>query len=149
MAYSTKHEDPPPPTPSCRQGELLSQWEIMRTQLFGTGGATVSGLFSAGPVGQRRLSPPLLTNTPTNSSQNPNGDGATTSAVGKDSNQPTLERRESSRKHQEKARGAVYGSGGEGGKAVLRSPVLASVAASLAPARSTHEMSDFMTKMKG
>ncbi|CAN0408614.1 unnamed protein product, partial [Ectocarpus sp. 12 AP-2014] len=130
-------------------GELLSQWEIMRTQLFGTGGATVSGLFSAGPVGQRRLSPPRPTLSPSDYSQNAVGDGATTSAAGRDRNQPPLDRRESSRKHEEIARGTVSGFGGEGGKAVLRSPVLASVAESLAPARSTHEMSDFMTKMKG
>lgn len=118
----------------------------MRTQLFGTGGATVSGLFSAGPAGQRRVrppSPPPPANTPFSTSKTAAG---------------TANRRGLGRKDGVKAKklaasraGGALGSGrvGPGGRAVLRSPVLGCVAESLAPARSTHEMSNFMAKMRG
>eukprot|EP00903_Cladosiphon_okamuranus_P006689 g6529.t1 len=118
-------------------GELLSQWEIMRTQLFGTGGATVGGLFSAGPAGQRRVCPPSP--PPPISTSKVDGVGTAVS------------RRGFGRKAKDRDGGrARLAAGGEaGGRAVLRSPVLGCVAESLAPARSTHEMSNFMAKMRG
>lgn len=107
----------------------------MRTQLFGTGGATVSGLFTAGPTGQRRLSPPSPPNTPPLRPAK-----AETGGAGTD-HRPV--RRAAGRP---KDKG---GGGGRGCRAVLRSPVLGCVAESLAPARSTQEMSNFMAKMRG
>ncbi|CAM9479292.1 unnamed protein product, partial [Hapterophycus canaliculatus] len=139
-------------------GELLSQWETMRTQLYGTGGATVSGLFSAGPSGQHRLSlcPPSPPHTPRPLPKAVRvGDGPATTPERRDNDPLPLEeamnRRELTRKSKglDKAGGLVSGKRQGGSKAVLRSPVLACVAESLAPARSTQEMSNFMSKMRG
>eukprot|EP00752_Nemacystus_decipiens_P009507 g8498.t1 len=122
-------------------GELLSQWEIMRTQLFGTGGATVSGLFSAGPAGQRRVCPPSppRPSAPSSASKTEADDGVTN----------PKNRRGSGRDRAKVADGAGRAGAGAGARAVLRSHVLGCVAESLAPARSTHEMSNFMDKMRG
>lgn len=89
----------------------MSQWEGMRSQLFGSGGATVSGLFN-GAAGKGRPG-----------------------ARGK--RQPS----------DRKGAGRSF-DGGWNGRAGLRSPVLGCVAESLAPARSTQEMSDFMSRMQ-
>lgn len=139
-----------PPPPRHLQGELLSQWELMRTELFGTGGATVSGLFSAGPAGQRHLSPPSPPNTPFSSTKTENmGDGSTAVRNSGQSLLEAMNRRGFSGKDGDKAEAGGFGSERGGGRAVLRSPVLGCVAESLAPARSTHEMSNFMAKMRG
>lgn len=140
-------------------GELLSQWEIMRTQLYGTGGATVSGLFSAGPSSHRRLSvcppSPPHTSTPPEKAE-PAGDGPGTTGERRTSDPSPLDeamnRRGLARRSKDLDRGDGLVSGrrrGGGTKAVLRSPVLGCVAESLAPARSTQEMSNFMSKMRG
>lgn len=99
------------------KGDLLSQWEGMRAQLFGTGGATVRGLFNGAPGtigGVKR------------SALNPNRRG--------------LGRKSDGSERPAKGNGV--------GEAVLRSPVLGCVAESLAPARSTHEMSNFLPRMQ-
>lgn len=83
----------------------------MRSQLFGTGGATVSGLFNGAPGNIRGV---------------------------KRSNRRGLGRKGDGSERPTKG----------GGEAVLRSPVLACVAQSLAPARSTHEMSNFLPRMQ-
>ena len=129
----------------CVQGELLSQWEGMRAQLFGTGGATVNGLFNGGPGPgpQRRLRPASTTILRGGSSETVGDFGG----VGRSTLQPN--RRGLGRKGSGDGsdRGAK-GKGGWGARTVLRSPVLGCVAESLAPARSTHEMSNFMPRMQ-
>lgn len=101
----------------------------MRSQLFGSGGATTGGLFNGAP-GPRR--------SPATSSGQSIGE---------------VKRQESGRNNDGGGGGdrrKVSGKwGGWGGRAGLTSPVLGCVAESLAPARSTHEMSDFMPKMQG
>ncbi|CAN0386164.1 unnamed protein product, partial [Laminaria digitata] len=120
-------------------GELLSQWEGMRAQLFGTGGATVRGLFNGAPGPHRRPRPPSA-NTPHDSSETVGGFGG----VERSALQP-MNRRGLGRKGGDNSDRAAKG---WGARAVLRSPVLGCVAESLAPARSTHEMSNFMTRMQ-
>lgn len=112
----------------------------MRAQLFGTGGATVSGLFNGGPGPPRRPRPPSA-NTPHRGSPETVG-GVERSAL--QSNRRGLGRKGGG---DGSDRGAK-GKGEWGARAVLRSPVLGCVAESLAPARSTHEMSNFMPRMQ-
>lgn len=123
----------------------------MRTELFGTGGATVSGLFSAGPAGQRRISPPSPPNTPFFSRKPENlGGGSTPAARSSDQSlREAVKRRGAAGRDEHKAEAGGHRSGWGGGRVVLRSPVLGCVAESLAPALTTLEMSNFMTKMKG
>lgn len=100
----------------------------MRSQLFGSGGATINGLFGGAPGPNRRS---LTTSTKT---PRPNSLKYDLMKDG-DENRSAPRRR---------------GIGKEewAARAGLRSPVLGCVALSLAPARSTQEMSDFMAKMQ-
>ncbi|CAM9342656.1 unnamed protein product [Ascophyllum nodosum] len=109
-------------------GELLSQWETMRAQLFGAGGATVKGLFAGAPGPSRRSLAP--------SAHGPRFSIKADAADGDGDDD------EGNRRGRSTAEGSSTGMAG------LRSPVLWCVAQSLAPARSTQEMSNFMSRMR-
>lgn len=112
-------------------GELLAQWEGMRASLFGTGGATVKGLYGAALARPRR--------------RQQNIDEGIGQSGGKGGT-------EGGRRQGGGGYGGYGGYGdyeGYGCKVALRSPVLGSVAESLAPALTTVEMSDFASRMQG
>lgn len=132
--------------PRCSSGELLSQWEVMRTQLFGTGGTTVDGLFAGAESDPRR---PRGQKQYMYATRNPRGQSTATTA-GNNSTSDSPSRGQNSEFLSRRGRDERAGSGGfwRWGQG-LTNPVLGCVAESLAPALTTQDMSDYMSRMQG